>query len=259
MSEGKNKNILINREKLIKKRKRKRVLRRVVVIFTILIIILMTVAIKTRYFNIISIEVTGLVNINKDEIEALTPFKVGDNIFKVNIRKAIEGIKSISYVEDVNISRELPNKIVIDLKEKYAKYYIKQEEKIILLDSDATVIEVKENIDLLELIELKGVYHENIQLGEKIEFEDERNIAVLKDFYDLSNRNNSEIDFQILDIASILDVKVYSNAIEVRIGTIENIEEKINVAINIIKSQGLIDKEGYIDVSFKGNPVMKVE
>lgn len=270
MIEGKNKgnnqknikskkDILANKEAIIRKRKRKRALRRVFLILTILVIILTTLALKTQYFNITSIEVTGLINLKEDNIRELLSFKDGDNILRINVNKSRESIKSNPYVENVEIKRKFPNKINVNVEEKYAKYYVKHEDTYILLDADATVIESRKDIEGLSLYELRGIDPGTLNIGEKVVFEDERNVAFMKEFYDLMSRNQSNIKFNSIDMSSVINLKVYSNNIEIRIGTIEKLQDKLNVAINLIETEGLSDKVGYIDVSFNGSPVINIE
>lgn len=270
MIEGKNKDnikknikskkdILANKEEIIRKRKRKKALRRVFLILTILVIILTTLALKTQYFNITSIEVTGLINLKEDDIKGLLPFKNGDNILKINVNKSKESIKSNPYVENVEIRRKFPNKINVNVEEKYAKYYVQHEDTYILLDSDGTVIESKKDIEGLNLYELRGMDPGSLNVGEKVVFEDERNIDFMKEFYNLMSRNQSSIKFNSIDMNSVINLKVYSNNIEIRIGTIEKLQDKLNVAINLIEAEGLSDKVGYIDVSFNGSPVINIE
>jgi cell division protein FtsQ len=52
---------------------------------------------------------------------------------------------------------------------------------------------------------------------------------------------------------------LYSNEVLIKIGGNFDLTRKLNNAVNILKSDKVDIKKGYIDVSVEGNPVIKEE
>ena len=63
----------------------------------------------------------------------------------------------------------------------------------------------------------------------------------------------------MVDVSNVLDIKVYSGKMCIKFGTTEDLKNKFNKAINIISQPEYKDAKGYVDVSFKGNPVVFIE
>ena len=70
-----------------------------------------------------NIEVINNKNISKDEIIKLSGINKGDNIFYTNMDNIKNGIITNPYIMKVEIKRELPDTILINVKEREAVFY----------------------------------------------------------------------------------------------------------------------------------------
>lgn len=241
-----------------KKVKRKNIIK-ILMFFIILISVLITLCLKLSYFNVKKIEVTGNKNVTKEEIIKLSKISQGNNIFYINLKESRTNLLKNTNIMDVHIKRIFPSKIVITVKERDAVFYIQKDSKYLIIDKDGIVIEEKDNIDNLKLVGLEGIEAKEALAGAKIPVEDKRVIQLIGKITELYNNNISKYSITSANVSNLLDINLYYGNICVKIGTADGFEKKLNKALNVIDTQGLSDKKGYVDVSYEGNPVFHIE
>lgn len=249
-----------SKNELIEKRRKKIRIKRYITIIVILIAVVVTLCLKLSYFNIKDIKVLNNRNIGSEEIKKLSQINLGENIFYLNLRKSRTAILSNPYILKADIKRKLPNKINIYVEERTAVFYVKQNEKYLVIDEKGIVLEEKNSINGMKLIKLEGFEGKNYKVGEVLDNSDVRKLKIINDITKLiKSLKDGILEPSIVDIKDLTDIKLYYGNIMVKIGTSDELQEKINKAINILVDNKLIDKKGYIDVSFKGSPVFFVE
>lgn len=107
-------------------------------------------------FNVKEIKVEGIQKISREEIVNLSKINIGENTFKIKNTIVTDGIKSHTYVEKVNIKRELPNAIKITIKERTPQYIIQIAEENAYIDLNGYILEISaENLDLPKIVGYK--------------------------------------------------------------------------------------------------------
>ena len=141
----KNKNIAKNKKK--KKKNIKRII--ILLIFCILLGIVIFL-LNSSLFRISVIEINNNVKVTKEELEEIANFNSYKNIFWINSKKIENEIKSNNaYIENVNISRKLPNTAVITVKERVPKYMLQFADSYVYINNQGYMLEVStENINL---------------------------------------------------------------------------------------------------------------
>ncbi|MFD3157430.1 cell division protein FtsQ/DivIB [Haloimpatiens sp. FM7330] len=251
--------IIQNREKLIRSRKRKRTIIRIVFISILLISAFLTLLFKLPYFNIKNIVVVNNKNVTKSDIMDLSNFKIGSNIFYINTKESVTNILSNPYILNVDIKRKLPNQILIKVNERKATFYAYVNKEYYIIDEKSMVLEKKEKINFMQLVKIIGFDSDNLQVGQPLPCNDDRKKQIIRSITDIINSNNNGMKMSVVDIKNVYDIKAYYGNICIKLGNESNLKDKFNKAINIIQKQGIKNKKGYIDVSFKGNPVFFIE
>ena len=138
----------------------------ITIITTIVLLIIITIfALMAPIFNITSIEVQGNNKINKEEIISLSNLKKGDNIFRFN-NSIISNIKENTYIETVEIKRNLPGTVIISVKERTVKYQINIINGYTYIDKNGYILEQSSTkSDVPVIAGLKST--ENVLLNEK--------------------------------------------------------------------------------------------
>jgi cell division protein FtsQ len=247
----------VNNQLIEKRRKRKKV-KRGLLLIVILISVSITLCLKLPYFNIKAIEVTNNRNIPSQEIIDLSNLKLEKNIFYLDFKEVKTNILTNSYILNVQLKRKLPNKINISVEERTAIFYIKKENKYLIVDNEGIILEEKELINNMKLIKLEGFDKSIYEVGKKLGSEEEK-IRLIGEITKLiKNLNEGVPEPSIVNLMNNTDIKILYGDMEIRIGTSYELAEKYNKALNILIQNKLLGKKGYIDVSYKGEPVFLV-
>jgi cell division protein FtsQ len=102
----------------------------------------------TKVFSVKEIIVNNNDKVAKETIINNSEIKIGStNLFLVDKGQVSENIKKIPYIDDVIVSKKLPNKIEISVTERASSYVIKVNEDYYSIDTDGTILEKIENVD----------------------------------------------------------------------------------------------------------------
>ena len=202
----------------------------------------------TVFFKIEGVEVKGNTVYSCNEIIDISSIKKGSNLFLSSISKGKKRIlKKLPYIEKINISRKLPNKVIIEVEDSKTYYGVQNDGKYVLINRDGKVIDVCEENKACLIV--KGVELEDISTGDYAVFKDkdtEKNFKEL--FNELKKWNISnikEIDFS--DSANIMID--YKGHVKINLGFYENISYKIRTAQEIINGKLKDGERGTLDLS----------
>jgi cell division protein FtsQ len=254
--------IIENKEKLLNKRKHKKKVRRLILLVIIMISMLMTLCLKLPYFNIATIDVIGNVNVAEIEINKSSNISLGNNIFYTNFNNSKKQIIKNPYILVVEFKKSLPNKVIIKVEERVAVFYGKVNSTFYILDNKGILLEKRSSIKDMNLVNLIGFNYEKCEVGNLIVSEDSRKINIANEITNLINeyrKTNSNSNITMVDVSDVIDVKVFSGKMCIKLGTSQDLKSKFNKAINIISQPEYKVARGYVDVSFKGNPVVFIE
>jgi cell division protein FtsQ len=97
-------------------------------------------------FKVKDILVTGRVQIPAEELMAHLSIKEGMPVFGISIADAQKSLTEMSWVQSAFISRRLPDKIIIELKERTPAALWQFQQKISLIDQEGIVL-AADNLD----------------------------------------------------------------------------------------------------------------
>lgn len=240
---------------LIIRRRKKRFHKRCFILSIFAIAAAIILCYKLPCFNIKRIDITHNKTVSSKDIIKMSGISIGNNIFCVKSSRIKSNIAQNPYVESVEISKILPSKISISINERETAFYIKKDNIFYLIDKNGFVLAQKDYFDCRYLIEIKNADTGKLKAGCRLSFNDSRYYDVLRQFSDIEDENRKVLDISSIDISNVLDIKAYCNDFCIRIGNSENLPEKLNKAMLILQAKGLKNAKGYVDVSYKGNPV----
>lgn len=244
---------------LILRRRRRIRLKKLIMTFILLVSLCVILCLKLPYFNISDIEVYGSKNIPKSSIIELSKIYYDNNIFYVNSRNAANNILSNPYISDVNIDRKFPSTIQINVKERQAFFYVMEDNKYFVIDGNGVLLEKRNDVNNMKLIKLNGINLGKKEIGKPVENGDKRKIGIINSLSNIFKDSSIASNITLVDVSNSIDLKVYYRNICIKLGDEENVEKKFNRALNIIQKQQLQDANGYINVSFNGNPVFFIQ
>jgi cell division protein FtsQ len=239
-------------------KRRKKIIRRRFFIFSILLIITsIALAFNLKTFDIKEILVKNNVKVGKDDIIKLSYINIGENIFYVSFYKGEKSILSNPYIKTVKLRRKLPSSIEISVTERNEAVYFQNGSSFYVLDE--TGVFLRKGSTAPNLFKIQGLDNKVSFENNKVSFKDTRYSEEIEKFCILNSSNSSKYKFKAVDISSLVDIKLFINNMEIRLGSDDNLLNKLNTAINIMDKEGISMEKGYIDVSFSGNPVFHLD
>lgn len=147
------------------------------VIVKIVLVIIVFVAIiiglsNVPLFNIKNIEVVGNTKLSEDKIIDLSGISDSVNLFKLDKASVKKVIKENAYVENVEINRKFPNKVIIDIKEREAKYMLQFADSYVYINNQGYMLEISNEKIQVPIIVGFTTDLSNIKPGNRIKVDD---------------------------------------------------------------------------------------
>ena len=208
----------------------------------------------TVFLKVSEFDISGNSVYTKEQIIASSGIKEGDNLFGVNKFEVIEKIKSdFPYIEDVKITRNLPDTFVFEITERKACGYIEEADCYWLVDAKGFLLERIEKD-----VEMSGTFIVAEEplitpfAGGEIKWEKNAKKEILvKLMSELSGRDMMDKITEI-DVSAMYSIEfVYEDRITVVVGTTEDIEKKMNLFDAVLPKLSANDR-GKLNVSNKG-------
>lgn len=243
-------------KKVVKKKRPKKAL-----IFVLLSLILGLAVIALIYiftnskFNITSIEIKNNSYYTKDEIRKATKINNGTNIFRVTKGRVLNNLQQLPYIQNITISRNLPSKIIINVKERSSKYlaYNKDTREYVRLSDEGVILEIVDRAELKqgEMLTFGINFDDNLKIGEKISDLEYKKIGLYKNTYEKYKKN--KIQKEITSIKFENDT--ITLILEYNLGVIfeeKDLDYDMSILSDILKE--IEGKEGTIDMT-KPDPI----
>lgn len=212
--------------------------RRIFVLSVFLVVVLLCVCLFTPLFAITEISVAGNTLLSAETIIADSGIEKGENVFRINKRKATKGLMASPYVEGVEIKRKFLARILIEIDEAKQDIIVDTPREFIVTTVDGRVLEKAEDVTQLTAPIVYGVSVKEAEPAKKIQAEDDALLATqlarIGCFY---NTNFwADIDeFYVSDMANFM--LIMKSGMKVTFGSVHNIEElqhKINMMTQIL-------------------------
>lgn len=218
-----------------KKRKQKNLTRKILFVFILVlsIAVVLTVLSLTVLFKIDTIKISGNEKYSQQEISLHLDIEKDKNLLLTDVDKASETLEEeLPYIYKAEIKRKLPSTINVKITEVNRIYAIKNKDKTYtLFDDNLKVLELNIEKKPENCIIIRKAVPENIVAGKTADFSDEQ---LKKDLLALTK----EISKLKLDDATAIystDINnnyiVYDNRITFKLGSADNLEEKIYLAL----------------------------
>lgn len=249
-----------NSSSFIQKRKRKKTIKKLTLGLFVIIVGIIIFMYKAPIFNLKTINVKGLVTLRNESIQEMLKYEIGQNIFTIDYRNMENTLKENPYIKNVKIAKSSINSLSIEIEENKIGFYSIRENTIFTINNEGTIVEEVTTIGDKNLINIEGIDLYDKSIGDKIL--DDKNIPqILDEFYRMEEAIQEYYQISKLNLENVDNIICYIGDVKIILGNKNDLQEKMNFALNILE-QEIISKgytKGYIDLSFDGSPVMKVE
>lgn len=218
-----------------KKNQKRRIIRIILVLITVAVIF--TVLSLTVIFKINTITVSGNEKYSNDEILSVLPIEKEKNLFLADTKGAEEKLEqALPYIFDAQIQRKFPTTITVKITETPQVYCVKNQDKsYTLLDEKLKVLENGAANAPKKAITIEKLTLQSANPGQNAEMEKEQQQK------DLLAITTAIRNLKLEKITAISSYQMNSNTvtydarITIRLGTTENIEDKIYTALTSIE------------------------
>ncbi len=243
----------VDLDEMEKQQSRKQFKRNVFYVFLFLfILILFFCTAFFVFFRVKEVSVVGNSMYTAEEIFAHTGIAEGDNLFSFSENDVVKKIKAaLPYVGDVNIKRDLPAGIVIEVVEKQAVMYLEINGDYYLLSDELTVLSIEGSLSGVpgSAIRLKTGSVDRCLVGQPLTFIDSRTRETLIEMYSVLAANEMQYSIREIDITARFDITMeYTDRFHVYVGYADDFDLKVPFLKEIIK-QLYDDDKGRIDIS----------
>ncbi|MDT3700669.1 MAG: FtsQ-type POTRA domain-containing protein [Thermincola sp.] len=208
---------------------------------------------QSPIFRVRAVEINGNSQLSRDQIMALSGLGKDVNIFKANLKLAQSKVALSPIIKHVEISRHLPATIVIDVTERKAIGLVSNPGQFIAIGDDSYCISLVSSLASINLPIITGVTAFNTLPGQHIQ--DDHLSAALA--YLAAMPLDMRAAVSEINVSDVNNIRVFTiDETEVRLGDITRISDKVELYQEVI-SQKYNEKIQYVDISYKGNPVIK--
>jgi len=214
---------------------------------------------SSSFCNIEEVIIKGNDCLSKDEIFYKSGIQLGENIFKLDLKKSIDSLIQEPRIKEVEIKRIIPNKIIIFLTERKAAAIVHIEEEYFSSTKGGIVLsKIDRPEERFGLPLILGLEINELKIGEIIGKPEFRTA--------LESINSAEVilpkKFCRVEILSPDDFMIYNknDTLKVRVNGPEVIINKENLlreALEKIEREKLLVE--YIDIRFKDSLVIKLK
>ncbi len=166
-----------------------------------LFIILIILIFCSSLFNVQKIEVIGNERISDEMIISLSGLELYKNIFTFNKLSVIEKIKENAYIENVKISRKLPDTVQITVKEKTPRYMIQIADGYGYLNNQGYILEISSQKQDMPILLGLTTDVSNIKEGQRINVEDLKKMDMVIKICEIAKSNDLKDLITQIDIS----------------------------------------------------------
>ena len=217
-------------------------------ILTFAVVVIATVFLMSVFLRINDIRVEGNEHYTDEEIIKAIDIEQGDNLFFFDRFAAISRVfAKLPYVEEVSVTRQLPDRVVIRVEECRALAYIAVGDENWTIDHNCKVLGKATKSELGSLIRIEGIDPGTLLIGERLTTSDGNVEAV--DFvssvlHQVQGRNMSSF-VKSMDFTDLIGMKLqYGSRFTVIVGGKSNVDHKFAMLESVLSQL----KEGDIGI-----------
>ncbi len=207
------------------------------------------------FFRVSNVEVQGNVYYTAQEIQDAAGIVDGDNLFFINRFRVVSRIFArLPYIEDVEIKRYLPNKVVLSVSECMSLGYVTVGGEAWVVDRSCRILTKATDMERQTLIEIRGITPQTTEIGKVFETgsDDAGKLEYLCDILDQIQERGLYGDITYLDMTNVNSPSFsYLGRFTVQLGGSGDTEYRFSKLLSAV-SQLTENDRGTIDVSGDG-------
>ena len=210
--------------------------------------------IMSPFFAVKNINVTEMERFSQSEILEKAQLEKGDNILFLSPRKIARTLEKDTHFESVEVSRQFPDTVDIEIKERRVRGYVPYMGSYLYIDEYGRVLEISSSyIKQLPIVE--GLEFDRFTIGEKIDADNYEAFNVMVIIAQMMTKYDLLDNVVRIDVSDTNNIVAHVKKIEVNLGDISNSDQKIRAMGEIIKQIPEGDR-GTLDLSDVTKPIV---
>ncbi len=238
--------------------RRRAMKRRRITFFTVLVLIFVLIILFfTPLFNIKQINIAGNSKIETAQLKQAVGSVEEENLFLLNTKKIITNIKTIPYVDSVEIKKKVfPVGINVNVYECIPIGFIPYNGQFIILDKNLKVLEICES-PYQNLCEFSGIGVTAATPGAVLSTDDGDKLPSVIDCIARLIEHDIHNKIGIINFADMNNITfTYENRLDVICGSVVDFQKKIGMFKKAVNSSKLTaNSRGTIDISISGKAI----
>ncbi|MDR1160383.1 MAG: FtsQ-type POTRA domain-containing protein [Syntrophomonadaceae bacterium] len=234
----------------------------IVVLLMLVVLVSGFLFLHSSFFDIADVIISGNNKVSNDEILTIADIKTDANIFLLDSDLICNKLRVHPIVKDAKIVKHFPNKIEIKISEREIWALVPFQNMFLCLDEEGVCIDriTSFSFESYPVVTMENM-PERVNLGHALYPQAIINVKKLWDYITPEQREKIS-DFHLRN--DNMDIIIYTLAgTEIRFGNIDRLEEKLSYFSYIFEQEESLASVGtqvleYIDLSFQGQPVVKI-
>ena len=193
---------------------------------------------KTNVFHLSRVEVSNNKMIDKEKVFIASGLQLGQDIFRINVKKVEKNLLSHPYIKNVKVRRRLPNKMYITVEERIEAMVISSMGSYIYLDDEGIIVNVLTENKENNLLEIKNVELETMIVGQQVVLGNNIDINDIIKFIRLCEEENLLESIKCIEFDT--DTKIFfelKSGTKVAFGGQNKVQYKLRYLLKIIEKR----------------------
>jgi len=224
------------------------------VIGFLLLVIVFAGVLFSPLFAVKEIRSEGAEHFTTTDLSEMISLSQGDNLILFGKSKAKEILEQDPYIAEAKLKSELPDTMVIQVKERKVRGYVPYMGAYLYIDEEGRVLETQNAYhDALPLV--RGLEFDSFLLGEVLPVENKDSLLVVLQMSQMMKKYNL-LDMVVeIDVTDSKDIYAYVNKVEIRLGDMKDSDQKVRIMGEIMRTIPKEDR-GTLDLRDLSKPII---
>ena len=182
-------------------------------------------------FVLRNINVSGCRYVQPEDVIRIAGVRTGENLFQLQTDEIRRNLEKDLRIDQALVQRSFPSQLNIEINERVPLAFVKCEYGYLEAGKDGIVLDAHRTLRQMPVPMISGASVADLFVGDVIEDENIRKVlSFLSMLEDSSIQSLSEIN-----IANPQDVLLYAGSVQIRLGSLEQLPDKVDVTISVLK------------------------
>ncbi|WMI80281.1 cell division protein FtsQ/DivIB [Anaerotignum sp. MB30-C6] len=220
----------------------------------LLLVIIISGILFSPLFAVKEIRSEGVEHFTTTELAEMISLSPGENLIFFGKSKAIEILEQDPYIAQASLKKELPDTMVIQIKERKVRGYVPYMGAYLYIDEEGRVLETQ-NAFHEALPVVRGLKFDSFILGEVLPAENKDSLQVVLQMSQMMKKYDL-LDMVVeIDVTDPKDTYAYVNKVEIRLGDMKDSDQKVRIMGEIMRTIPKEDR-GTLDLRDLSKPII---